>query len=259
MMSCGRECDALFAQRRGKVGIVRVVTSTLDAMRRRNCRVAEQDAEVDRDDQVDENGERERRKQDEHIRCRRAPHHFRHVRDVRHVPRHDEKDRRKRGQRDVGGSGASRRTISNSVTAWTMPATGLVAPLRMLVAVRAIAPVAAKPPNSGVTTLAMPWPISSWLESWRFRPCRRPPPPRAAIRSSQALRWRTPAGSVDDARHTELGQRRQWESSRDPAERRPDRRQPVEMEDRSASVAATSATSGTRNPRTAGRAAQPER
>ena len=32
-----------------------------------------------------------------------------------------------------------------------MPATGLVAPLRMLVAVRAMAPVAAKPPNSGVS------------------------------------------------------------------------------------------------------------
>ena len=44
-----------------------------------------------------------------------------------------------------------------------MPASGLVAPLRTLVAVRAIAPVAAKPPNIGVSMFATPWPISSWL------------------------------------------------------------------------------------------------
>ena len=48
-----------------------------------------------------------------------------------------------------------------------MPASGLVAPLRMLVAVRAMAPVAAKPPNSGAMMLAAPWPMSSWFESWR--------------------------------------------------------------------------------------------
>ncbi|CFP65545.1 Uncharacterised protein [Bordetella pertussis] len=30
-----------------------------------------------------------------------------------------------------------------------------------------MAPVAAKPPNSGATILARPWPTSSWLESWR--------------------------------------------------------------------------------------------
>ena len=46
-----------------------------------------------------------------------------------------------------------------------MPASGLLPPLRMLVAVRAIAPVAAKPPNIGAAMLAMPWPISSWFES----------------------------------------------------------------------------------------------
>ncbi len=48
-----------------------------------------------------------------------------------------------------------------------MPAKGLVPPLRMFVAVRAMAPVAAKPPNSGATMLAIPWPISSWFELWR--------------------------------------------------------------------------------------------
>ena len=37
-----------------------------------------------------------------------------------------------------------------------MPETGDVAPLRMLVAVRAIAPVAGMPPKSGTTRLASP-------------------------------------------------------------------------------------------------------
>ena len=41
--------------------------------------------------------------------------------------------------------------------ACTIPATGVCAPDRMLVAVRAIAPVAGSPPNSGDATLATPW------------------------------------------------------------------------------------------------------
>ena len=60
-----------------------------------------------------------------------------------------------------------------------MPASGPVAPLRTLVAVRAIAPVAAKPPNSGAAMLAMPWPISSWFES-----CRVPAMPSATTADS---------------------------------------------------------------------------
>ena len=64
-------------------------------------------------------------------------------------------------------SGASSRITSSRNTACTTPASGLVAPLRMLVAVRAMAPVAAKPPNSGAMMLAAPWPMSSWFESWR--------------------------------------------------------------------------------------------
>ena len=52
-------------------------------------------------------------------------------------------------------------------SACTTPASGLVAPLRMLVAVRAMAPVAANPPNNGARMFATPWPISSWFESWR--------------------------------------------------------------------------------------------
>ena len=48
-----------------------------------------------------------------------------------------------------------------------MPATGDCAPARILVAVRAMAPVAGKPPNIGEKMLAMPWPISSTLGLWR--------------------------------------------------------------------------------------------
>ena len=48
-----------------------------------------------------------------------------------------------------------------------MPATGVRAPERMLVAVRAMAPVAGRPPNSGDATFAMPCAISSTLGSWR--------------------------------------------------------------------------------------------
>jgi len=53
-------------------------------------------------------------------------------------------------------NGANTNTITTSVSACTMPAKGLVAPLRILVAVRAMAPVEAKPPNSGEKILATP-------------------------------------------------------------------------------------------------------
>ena len=48
-----------------------------------------------------------------------------------------------------------------------IPAIGDCAPERMLVAVRAMAPVAGSPPNIGEKTLATPWPISSTLGLWR--------------------------------------------------------------------------------------------
>ena len=48
-----------------------------------------------------------------------------------------------------------------------MPATGVRPPVRTLVAVRAIAPVAGMPPKNGATMLAMPCAISSWFGSWR--------------------------------------------------------------------------------------------
>ena len=53
------------------------------------------------------------------------------------------------------------------MTAWVMPATGVRAPERMLVAVRAMAPVAGRPPNSGDSTLAMPCAVSSTFGSCR--------------------------------------------------------------------------------------------
>ncbi|MNP47212.1 hypothetical protein D3C76_1412550 [compost metagenome] len=46
--------------------------------------------------------------------------------------------------------------------------------MRILVAVRAMAPVAGMPPNRGVTILAMPWPTSS-----RLLLCRLPDMPSA--------------------------------------------------------------------------------
>ena len=48
-----------------------------------------------------------------------------------------------------------------------IPATGDFPPLLILVMVRAMAPVAGIPPNSGAIILAAPWAISSVFESWR--------------------------------------------------------------------------------------------
>src|SRR6266851_2061320 len=58
-------------------------------------------------------------------------------------------------------SGAANRTIASSVNAWIIPATGVLAPERTLVAVRAMAPVAGSPPNSGDTIFATPCAMSS--------------------------------------------------------------------------------------------------
>ena len=59
------------------------------------------------------------------------------------------------------------RNISNSTAACTIPAMGVRPPLLMLVIVRAMAPVAGIPPKIGDARLAIPWAISSVLESWR--------------------------------------------------------------------------------------------
>src|SRR5205085_9969265 len=51
--------------------------------------------------------------------------------------------------------------------ACTIPATGEVAPERILVAVRAIAPVAGMPPKKGTKRFARPWANSSTSGLWR--------------------------------------------------------------------------------------------
>ncbi len=48
-----------------------------------------------------------------------------------------------------------------------IPATGVRAPARTFVAVRAIAPVAEIPPSNGQAMFARPWPINSVFESCR--------------------------------------------------------------------------------------------
>ncbi len=67
----------------------------------------------------------------------------------------------------LAASGAAASTTTSSVAECTMPATGLVAPERTLVTVRAMVPVAGMPPKAGATMLATPCAISSWLGSWR--------------------------------------------------------------------------------------------
>ncbi len=72
-----------------------------------------------------------------------------------------------------------------------MPATGLLAPARMLVAVRAIVPVTQMPPNRAEAMLARPWATSSMLER-----CLRPVMPSATLADS---RLSTPPSRVKDA------------------------------------------------------------
>ena len=55
--------------------------------------------------------------------------------------------------------------ITKRTIAWTIPATGVLPPFLILVAVLAIAPVAGSPPKSADAIFAIPCAISSWLES----------------------------------------------------------------------------------------------
>jgi hypothetical protein len=66
-----------------------------------------------------------------------------------------------------------------------MPATGDRAPARMLVAVRAMAPVAGIPPNSGETMFAIPCAASSTFEL-----CRSPVIPSATTADSMLSKRR---------------------------------------------------------------------
>jgi hypothetical protein len=58
-------------------------------------------------------------------------------------------------------SGAATSKITSNVSEWMMPATGVFAPLRTFVAVRAITPVVGMPPKIPTTMFAMPCPINS--------------------------------------------------------------------------------------------------
>ena len=77
-------------------------------------------------------------------------------------------------------SGMRNSRISSNTTACTMPATGVFPPLLMFAMVRAMAPVAGIPPNSGVAMLATPCAISSVLES-----CLSPITPSATVADSK--------------------------------------------------------------------------
>src|SRR2546425_1011211 len=63
---------------------------------------------------------------------------------------------------------ARSRIEASTTAACTTAASGERAPARMLVAVRARAPVAAMPPKNGAAMLARPWPTSSASGSWRL-------------------------------------------------------------------------------------------
>ena len=69
----------------------------------------------------------------------------------------------KAGSASLPASGASRTIARKMSNAWTIPAIGVRPPASTLVAVRAMAPVAGRPPNSGEAILAAPWASSSAL------------------------------------------------------------------------------------------------
>ena len=83
-----------------------------------------------------------------------------------HVVSHHEQNRSQSGQRHKAGQGGGNQKNGKQRKAWTMPATGVRAPERILVAVRAIAPVAGIPPKSGEAILAIPCATSSTFELW---------------------------------------------------------------------------------------------
>ncbi len=76
--------------------------------------------------------------------------------------------------------GAATMSTASRVSAWTIPETGVSAPERILVAVRAIAPVAGMPPKNGDARLATPCATSSTLEL-----CRSPLMPSATTAESR--------------------------------------------------------------------------
>ena len=105
-----------------------------------------------------------------------------------------------------------------------MPATGVRAPERMFVAVRARAPVAGNPPKIGDTMLATPWAMSSTFGLCRSFPIRSAT--TADISDSMAPSMATVSAgrrSSGIERHVELRDGRAWKAGGNPAEPRPDR------------------------------------
>ena len=105
-----------------------------------------------------------------------------------HVVGDDQQDRRRaRPSAPRAASGAANSRMASSVSACTMPATGVRAPERTLVAVRAIAPVAGRPPNERRHDVgdALREELDVGVVA-RARSCDRRPPPTSATRSRRA-------------------------------------------------------------------------
>ena len=77
-----------------------------------------------------------------------------------HAPKASPSARRRSGPRPAAGRASRNRACS-------IPASGVCAPARTLVAVRAMAPVAGRPPKAAEAILATPIPTSSCPERWR--------------------------------------------------------------------------------------------
>ena len=140
------------------------------------------------------------------------------TRDLDHPHGRGEQHAGQRGERDPARPAApAANTIAASTTACTSAASREAAPARTLTAVRAIAPVAGTPPNSGATRLARPWPNSSRSGSWR---CVDAHPvgdasPTAGSPAPPARRRRAPTGSSARSREVEEAQRRRGQRRRE--------------------------------------------
>ena len=123
----------------------------------------ERDADFHRDREIGENGEAKSGEPHRLIGVRQAQDGS-NVAPLTHVISDDKKNGGQGRKRNKRASGAATSRIRSRVRACTIPATGVFAPQRMLVAVRAMAPVAGMPPKSGDARLAMPCAINSTFE-----------------------------------------------------------------------------------------------
>ena len=159
--------------------------------------------ERDRDDHVEQHGQREAGQEHERRRssARRAdePHE---VARLAHVPGHDQQQRGERRHRQVAEQ--RRQGSEDRQHEARVEHRGRERRARRrcgcLVAVRAMAPVAAMPPKKGATRLPMPCANSSASGSCCVPSCRRRPPRRAATRSRRAWRSRRRRGASSRTR-----------------------------------------------------------